>query len=213
MVEIQGKLIDKLSGYALIKKDLDSALNWIKLAQKMLPEKNNNFANVKSSERDVFDQIKALFVAALTFYGKCYTEAAGRHAQVSRDWLDTEHKELHDFYMKYRHNFAAHSGDERLELAKTYVLVHPKKKEGLLPYLPTIRVQPDLVTSSDDEKNLRDLIGHVRKILLEKNEKLTDKVINSLVLTKDENFWRAAVKEKKPVVLELPHRGSKNSKK
>jgi hypothetical protein len=52
-------------------------------------------------------------------------------AQVSRD-----------------HNFAAHSGDEQLELTKSYVLVHPDRRD-FLPFLPTMRMQPDVVLARE----------------------------------------------------------------
>jgi hypothetical protein len=83
------------------------------------------------------------FVTALTFCGKCFSESAGRRAQVSRDWLEAEYRTVHDYFMKYRHNFAAHSGDEQLELTKSYVLIHPDRRD-FLPFLPTMRMQPDV---------------------------------------------------------------------
>ena len=136
-VEIKGKLPDKLSGYTLIRKDLDNALGWVDLAEELMPPMDSEKNYAKSGDRKVFNQVKGLFVAALTFYGKCFTEAEGRNAQISRNWLDAEHKELHDYYMKLRHNFAAHSGKEKFELAKSYVLLHPKKKMNFfLIYLP-----------------------------------------------------------------------------
>lgn len=202
-VEIKGDLPDKLSGYCLIQKDLKNVLSWMSLAEELSPNqkgRQGNFFN--GGDRKVFDQIKALFVASLTFYGKCYTAASGRHAQISRDWLDEEHKKLHDYYMNYRHNFAAHSGNEKLELARTFVLTHPKKNE-LLPYLPTVRTQPDVILPSEGGKGLKDLVEYALKILDAKHSKLVDKIVNELILPKGPDFWKKAAKSGKPVQLEI----------
>jgi hypothetical protein len=121
-VQISGKLVERLSGYTLIKKDLDNALCWMKRAEELADgtrKPEEGFFAV--ADREAGDAMKAYFVAALAFYGKCFTVAGGRQVSASRDWLDVKYREHHDLYMSYRHNFAAHSGDERLELARTYV--------------------------------------------------------------------------------------------
>jgi hypothetical protein len=205
-VQIRGKLADQLSGYTLIRKDLDNALNWIQLAEKLVmahhkPVDGTYFFH--ATNREAFDLIKAYFVAALSFYGKCFTEAAGRHAQVSRDWLDANYRELHDYYMKYRHNFAAHSGDEQLELAKTYVLVHPDGKE-FIPFLPTARMQPDVVLPNSGEPGLGELIQHVLEKVLAKYDRLSQKIIHDLVIPAGVEFWVAASEKNEVVCLGFP---------
>ena len=203
-VEITGKLPNKLSGLTLIQKDLNNALKWMQMAKGLIGDERKNPGYIFCKDRDIFDHVKALFVASLTFYGKCYTEANGRGAQVSRNWLDDEHKKIHDFYMGYRHNFAAHSGDEKVELAKTYVLLHPKRKEELLPYLPTIRLQPDIVLPDFGDKGLEDLIVYVSTLVSEKYDKLSRKIVNEMVLTREPSYWRSRSKIDKPVELQLP---------
>jgi hypothetical protein len=205
-VQITGKLADQLCGYVLIKKDLDSALNWINAAATLAQSQENSSDNhYHATKREVFDLVKAYFVAALTFYGKCFTEAAGRHTQLSRDLVDSNLRDLHDFYMMYRHNFAAHSGDERLELAKTYVLVHPTKNE-LIPHLPTSRMQPDLVLFEKGEPGLADLIKDVSAKVLVKYDKLSQKIIRDLVVPQGPAFWRAAASTGEPILLALANK-------
>ncbi|WP_102363275.1 hypothetical protein [Vibrio cyclitrophicus] len=206
LVEITGKLPNKLSGLTLIQKDLGNALKWMQLAQNLAKGTDITGNFVKANNRETFDVIKALFVASLTFYGKCFTEANGRNAQASRNWLDEDYKELHDYYMNFRHNFAAHSGDEKIELAKTFVLLHPKKKQELLPFLPTIRLQPDVVLPRTDseEKGLEDLIVYVSKLVTERYNKLSQKIIHDLVLVEETAYWREKAKQNKPVELGFP---------
>jgi len=128
-VHITGKLVDRLSGYSLIKKDLDNALKWMRLAKALANEHRpaGEGAYLETKNRDVFDLVKAYFVASVTFYAKCFTETARRHAQASRAWLDPGFLSAHDSCMSYRNNLAAHSGDKEFELAKTYVLINPEE--------------------------------------------------------------------------------------
>jgi len=210
-VQIKGKLVDQLSGLSMIKKDLDSALKWMHLAEKIAKENSEGTGSYRhSKKRDAFDLVKAYFVAALVFYGKCFTGAPGRHAQASRDWLNVKHRELHDHYMKYRHNFAAHSGDEGMEIANTYVLVHPDRK-SLLPHIPTFRIQPDIELPNEGEKGLSDLIMHLSKIVIERDNNLSQK-ISELILSKGEEFWVAAADDDGPVIIDEPVK-SQNSRK
>jgi len=206
-VEIKGKLPNKMSGLTLIKKDLDNALKWMKLARKLSDSVDDSYDKSDSSvflakDRERFDNVKALFVASLTFYGKCFTEANGRGASVSRNWLNEEYKELHDFYMNYRHNFAAHSGDSKVELAKSFVLLHPKKKE-LIPITPTFRLQPDAAFSFNGIK-FEDLLVYISNLVAEKYIKLANKIVTELILVKDIDFWIDSAKKGKAVELGFP---------
>lgn len=207
-VQINGILVDKLSGYTLIKKDLDNALSWIRTAEKLASESSEptDSGHFHAKDREIFDLVKAYFVASLTFYGKCFTEAAGRHAQVSRDWIaEQEYRKLHDYIMTYRHNFAAHSGDECLELARTFVLVHPNRKI-LIPYLPTMRVQPDIALTQQGELGFGDLIEYVAKKVVEKYNKLANKIVSEFILPSGFEFWIRAANSNEPVKLEVPEK-------
>ncbi|MCS0362771.1 hypothetical protein [Vibrio diabolicus] len=206
-VEIKGKLPNKLSGLTLIKKDLVNALNWIRTAKSLTNSSYQGCGGYfEPDDREVYNQIKALFVASLTFYGKCFTEANGRGAQASKSWLNEEYTELHEYYMNFRHNFAAHSGDEKVELARTFVLLHPKKKSEILPYLTTVRQQPDLVLPTEGDKGLEELIEYVITLVDEKYEKLSFKIIDDLILSEGVAYWRQKSKKGAPVVLGYPQK-------
>lgn len=209
-IEITGPLVKRLAGYTLIQKDLVNCLKWIQqakaLASEELPKDGASF--YIPSNRDSFNIVKALFVASLTFYGKCFTKANGRGAQVSRDWLLGEYKKNHDNYMKYRHNFAAHSGDEEIEIAKTFVLLHPKKKNEYLQALPVMRLQPDLAISLDLEEDFEALIQYVITLVEGKAEKLSYKIINELILPRGIDFWRLNARKNQIVTLGYPRKSN-----
>src|SRR5262245_9053798 len=110
-VEIGGKLAERYSGLALIEKDLQNALRWCKRAETGLikaggerasgPRDDSGLIYVASGERELFDSVKAVFVAALTFYAKAFTQAEGRKVQMQRDWLDESFREQHDNCMRF----------------------------------------------------------------------------------------------------------------
>ena len=204
-IQITGKLVDQLSGYSLIKKDLDSALRWIESARKIASTHPNwgQPGYWHAADRENFDIVKAYFVASLAFYGKCFTEAAGRHAQVSRDWLDSNYRAVHDEIMKYRHNLAAHSGDERIETTKTYVLLQPDRAT-FLPFLPTARFQPDVILPSEAELGFEELIKHAGAIVTEKYNKVAQKIIAESILPPGVAFWAAAAEKGDSVPLSIP---------
>lgn len=186
-------------------KDLDSSLKWVHQAEGIASKYRKTGAEgyFHTTARDDFDIVKAYFVASLTFYGKCFTESKGRHAQMARSWLDAKYRDLHDDFMRYRHNFAAHSGDARFEAAKTYVLVNPDKRD-LLPYLPTARAQPDLVLPGQGELGFSDLIEHARDKVAERYNKVSQKIIHELIVPAGVHYWTAAAAKGEPVELAAP---------
>jgi hypothetical protein len=202
-VQISGALAERIAGLTLIQKDLTNALRWIDRAIELAkPHISGSEPGwFKDEDRNTFDDVKAYFIAALTFYGKCYTEAAGRKTQVSRDWLDVSFRDAHDYYMAYRHGFAAHSGTERFELGKTFVLVAPDGSD-FIPVLPTARVQPDIAVSDKEEKGFRDLIEHAIAKVVTKYERTTQKVINELVIPRGVAFWTGAAARGDIVVVD-----------
>lgn len=204
-VKVEGKLIRQLDSYALIKKDLDNALKWIIEAESLalnsgLPESGGH---VHLKDRESGDLIKALFVASLTFYGKCFTTAADGSTRASRSWLDENYRDTHDFYMRYRHSFAAHSGADGFEAAESYVLVHPNRNE-LLPFMPTLRIQHDIAIWTEEGTRFSELIEHAGSVVALKYDKVVEKIGTDLVLPKGIGFWVTAANEGRSVSLELP---------
>lgn len=196
-VRLSGRRAERLAGLTLIQKDLNNCANWIiKAAEQAKTLKGDTEAQfTRFEDRDVADQIKALFVAALTFYGKAFTQAAGRRMQLSRDWLDESFRETHDFYMKFRHNMAAHSGDEKLEHAESDMLLVPDSTGTHSPIqLFTNRLQPDFAWSSDDEETFTALIAHVLEKVQSKSEELSSQIFDASML-KGAAFWKAAAQK------------------
>jgi len=188
---LRSRLADQLAGYVLIEKDLRSALSWIAHIEKLhefgAMRDEEGFAHGKDREKYVL--VKGLFVAALTFYGKCFSRCEGRRAQMDRNQLDERFHEIHDTCIRFRHNFAAHSGAEKLEKVNI-ALVFPKKRGvAVLPRIYMELFQPDLLSTSKGEIQMKELFEHVQAIVSEKISLLNDKILKEEVYPKGLSYW------------------------
>jgi len=199
MIAIEGEEAERLSGLTLIQKDLNNARRWAAKAAARINDirEDSEAAHFKVEDREVGDEAKALFVAALVFYAKAFTKAAGRRAQMSRSWLDLNFREVHDSFMSYRHNMAAHSGSEKQEYALSYLLLVPEGDQVMLR-LATNRLQPDFVTSDNTEEQFDQLIEHAISKVIERYNKLGVRIINRAIEMGPE-YWIEASKLTTPV--------------
>jgi hypothetical protein len=181
---LNSRLAEQLAGYALIEKDLRSAAIWFKEIERLTDVDRDARRYVNSPNRETYNIVKGLFVAALTFYGKCFTKCEGRPVKLERSQLDEQFRESHDECMAYRHNFAAHSGAKKLEQV-TVALVTPVK-QGKRPAFQLFKelFQPDFIWSEEEDGSLTQLVEHVRSIAEQKMHKLNDKIIEEEVLPK-----------------------------
>lgn len=190
-VILDSRLAEQLSGYALIEKDLRSAKIWIEeinCIHTAGPTKDgDNF--YRSTDRKKYNLIKGLFVAALTFYGKSFSKCEGRPVKLERVQLDEPYRELHETCMKYRHNFAAHSGAERLESVEIALVFPLKSSTPVLPKLYRELRQPDLFSPPTGEIKIEDLFEHARAVAVNKMELLSKKILTEEVLPKGQAFW------------------------
>lgn len=188
-VYLKSRLSDHMAGYALIEKDIRSSLVWLRKIKDLVGDYDGKKDGAFSINRDreKFNLVKGLFVASLTFYGKCFSKCDGRPVKLERSQLDEKYRDIHDVAISYRHNFAAHSGAKRLEYAKIALVVPLKVKHGReIPInLYTEINQPDLAWHSKDEELwFIELLEHVQSMVKEKIKKLSDKILNEEVLPK-----------------------------
>jgi hypothetical protein len=190
-VVLDTKLAAQLAGYTLIEKDLRNVLVWLAEIDRLHSDgptrKADHYAT--SPDREKYNLIKGLFVAALTFYGKCFSKCEGRPVKLERVQLREEFRVLHDTCMKYRHNFAAHSGAERLEHVEIVVVLPLQAKKAVLPNLYREIFQPDLLSPSNGELKLSELIEHVREVVIAKIDLLSKKILKEEVLPMGYEYW------------------------
>lgn len=177
------KMIKQYAGYTLIEKDLRSVLVWLNEIEKLNPQHHTRYENPH-----MMDLIKGHFVAALTFYGKCFTESKGRGIKYDRSNVPEEHRQLHDTIMQLRHNFTAHSGIG-FESVKVSLVLHPDINFDMRPELYTELRQPDL--SESLIKKMIVLVEILRKSSLEKRNFLGNKFIDEVVGPAGKLHWYA----------------------
>ncbi len=175
------KLIKQYAGYTLIEKDLRSVLVWLTEIEKIDPQPLTRYETPQ-----LMDLVKGYFVAALTFYGKCFTTSKGRGIKYDRIDVPEEHRSTHDKIMEMRHNFTAHSGIG-FESVKVSLVLHPDINSDTKPKLYTELKQPDF-----DHELLEKMIVVV-KLLQEKSkvkrENVGEKFLNEVVLPEGKFNW------------------------
>lgn len=190
-VQIQSRLSDQLAGYTLIEKDLRNVLVWLAEIESRHNEgplrDGESYAN--GADRANYTMVKGLFVASLTFYGKCFSKCEGRPVKLERAQLDASYHRLHDECISYRHNFAAHSGAKKLEHVEI-ALVYPVKHSDKVPFkLYRELHQPDLFWPKQGQISLTQLVEHVRSKVLDKIERLAQKVTDEDIIKKAKALW------------------------
>lgn len=196
-VILKTRLSSHMSGYSLIEKDLRNCLAWLgeikAIYERQGLDINAAFCG-NGDDRKVFNVIKGLYVACLTFYGKCFTSCKGRPVKLEENQLDEKFRKLHSRCMTYRHNFAAHSGEGRIEYADVAIVfpAKPRKKEPIVPVKMYMEItQPDLelpVGKDKDDVTLESLLKHVQEIARKKIDFLSKK-IQEEELSKGHEYW------------------------
>lgn len=182
-----------MAGYVLIEKDLRSAAVWLTEIDRIRGEDaqfDSKGGNRQSKDRDRYNLVKGLFVAALTFYGKAFAQCEGRRIKLERRQLDIEFHEEHDDAISFRNNFAAHSGAKLLERAEIALVLPPKSKKSVAPRLYREMTQPDYATAEEGKKTFNELVEHARAIPLRKIAQLNEKILAEEVLTKGYAYWK-----------------------
>ena len=181
----------QMAGYVLIEKDLRSATVWLDEIVRIRGEDAALDAkgNRNSEDRERYNLVKGLFVAALTFYGKAFAQCEGRRVKLEGRQLSADFHEAHDDAISFRNNFAAHSGAKLLEKAEIALVFPPKSKQGAQLKIYKEMSQPDYAMAPAGKKSFAELISHVREIPLRKIKELHEKVMKEEVLPKGYSYW------------------------
>lgn len=191
-IPLDSHLARQMAGYVLIEKDMRSVGVWLKEIDRILiDDPKHKIGQHKFAEnREKYNIVKGLFVAALTFYGKSFSKCEGRPVKLERGQLDPTFHNLHDDCMAFRHNFAAHSGAKKIERAEIALVLPPKHKSNGPPKLYREMTQPDFSYSTEGEKTFAALAEHARSIAYTKMERLNDKIMQEDVLPKGYEYWK-----------------------
>lgn len=189
-IQLNSALAQQLAGYTLIEKDLRNVLAWLQGIDTLFPPNEHPNKTVISPDRERFNTIKGLYVASLTFYGKCFAQCEGRRARLSKKNIDIKFHETHDEILKQRNNYAAHSGADKFEDVKIALVLAPSKNTIAPPLLYRELSQPDVYMSSqDDEMSFIALVEHVRENVADKMKIVADKILHEEVAPLGKAYW------------------------
>ncbi|EOQ71210.1 hypothetical protein [Acinetobacter pittii] len=187
-ITLNSKLAQQLAGYALIEKDLRSTIIWLETIEKMQEGIKIVKGGSISNDREKFNVIKGLYVASLIFYGKCFTKCEGRNAQLSHKNVDEKFIKLHMEIMKQRHNFAAHSGAEKIESVKVSLVFPQQRNAHHIFDIFTELDQPDVFNLIEDLKFI-ELVRHQYDIARKKINELRQLIIERDLKEKNIDEW------------------------
>ncbi|WP_447578325.1 hypothetical protein [Achromobacter kerstersii] len=192
--ELTGRLVDQLRGYLLIEKDLRNVIEWLgqlNAEMEKLPSRPGRATKVWKFNPDRKQGLlmKALFVSSLTFYAKGYTKCEGRPVKMERQQLDENFRGVHDEVMRYRHNFAAHSGSEGIEHVRIALVIPRKAKRPVDPEIFVELNQPEAGLLLPGELSMLDLCEHARSVVKTKVDTLLKKIAVEEVAAKGWDHW------------------------
>lgn len=180
-IPITSRVAKQLAGYVLIERDLRMAATWLTMLEKISPSSKGKKRHVWSAtdkDEDSHAHALALFVAALSFYGKCFTQCEGRGVKLERSWIPLGFEGTHDLVIKMRHNFAAHSGADKFE--DVHVVLVLAEKRGRLRdqalLVREMRQMESMISGADDNLSFRALVTELRTTVLAKLDELNAKI-------------------------------------
>lgn len=196
-VPMSSRLCEQLVGYYLIEKDLRSVITWMTKIREMHPSESSHNGYIDSDVLPNRELVKALFVAAISFYGKCFTVGRGRRVKLDDPVVPKNLLEVHEEAMRLRHNYVSHSGEAGVE-AGSAVFVRQKEvaSGGMINYWITVEVkQPDLMYLEDEGRDLwLELFEGVRENVNKKISVLYEKIRGEEVMQDAAKFFGSQAK-------------------
>lgn len=184
-MSLTSPLAKQLAGYVLIERDLRMVRQWLdRINDFPKPKRTRNVPGWHPTERNDADHnlCLGLFVASLTFYGKCFAQCEGRRIKLNDDWIPKGFEDTHSLVLRMRNNFAAHSGADKFEDVDIVLALPVKRgslrdKPRLYRMLRQMEVMLDL---EDDEFSFIKLAAELREKVVKKTEELNDKIFDEI---------------------------------
>lgn len=153
-IVLSGALADQFKGYTLIRKDLKNIRAWVGILQDLIADAGikgtgpRQLANAKGGKVKT-DEMKAVWVAIITFYGKLFSDAPGRRIRLDKQQIPASLRERHDRMINLRNGFTAHSGKEKFEDVEVVLVIDSNTSRMTPPRIITELVQPNMMISAE----------------------------------------------------------------
>jgi len=194
-VLIKSKKARTYAGYFLISQDLQLCSDWLVELNKTISE---FLTLVRSADECPDDSVRqritqlnsaqfALFIAFVTTYGKCFTEARGRGTRLQINDIDAVWQPTHKKIMQYRHEFAAHAGEKDFQETFTKIVFGPPHGKHGIPFILTVDYRFCNMPTGES-KNFGAIISHLEEIVTNRLLKLEKSIIEDISV-KGIEYW------------------------
>ena len=187
-VLLTSKISLRLAGFALIEKDIRNIISWLDYIDTLYKDDSVKGVII-ASDRSKFNIVKGLYIAFLSSYGKCFTKCKGRNAKLEKSNIDDKYHQLHEELMRQRHNYVAHSGDDKVENS-AIALVFPQQRNAMDKVeLFTELFQPDFMDGFNDTE-IMELVHHIHSFVKSKITELTQKIMEEEIAIRSLMWFR-----------------------
>jgi hypothetical protein len=201
-VELRGALAEMVRGFSQIKADLNDARTWLTTAEELLrSDPGMNTSGELTLDTAISPTARGLFIGALAFYGKSFTNCPGRRARMEEKFLDSRFHVAHQSFMTYRNAYAAHSGQEKIERSSLYMLLHPEREKYHSLVLRVEGGRPNLDIAAPDGTLFEDLIEHAASVAQSRKVKMSEVLLSTKVYPRGIAFWYDVARTDSPIEL------------
>jgi hypothetical protein len=194
-IPITSKRARQLAGYTLIERYLRAVRGWLEtiseLSKSQLADENQEGWYLTTKPDPEHSLTSALFIAAVTCYGKCFTTAEGRNLKLEpKTVVPSELLEMHDEVIKFRNNFTAHSGAIKYEIAQVVLVLNPIIRDRIgSKFLLRESLQPEAYIRYDSIESFSTSVERVREHILEKTAQLNQQIFAEEINPKGLDYW------------------------
>lgn len=190
-IPLSSQLARQLAGYCLIDRDLRTVVEWLTELKKLVPPSKKSGTYGWSQVESKNSIHIALFVAALTFYGKCFAQSESRSIRLSIEWVPKEFHDTHQEVIALRNKFAAHSGDEEYEKVNVVLVLADKKgklRDSWLLYRELKQIEV-ITQHPDDSASFEALARELQRKVNQKMQDLNDRIFKDEINPAGLDYW------------------------
>lgn len=186
-IPLKGHFVDQYVALQLLDKDIRNVIGWEGII-KNIRDNLNEEKNFIHPDLEKNLMLKSLFISKVITYGKCFTAANGRRFMLQRNNVPEQYRDLHDFIMNIRHNFAAHKGEYEYDQCGLALTLPGTKKKRYYHIFSELHQINYIINEEDDERFLR-LYNSLREFIKEKQDKLMRKIYSEKIQTQPMEYW------------------------
>jgi hypothetical protein len=181
-LELKSHVAVQYAAYSWIYSDLCDVHDWMTAAYHLAPpigstSKDLGTTYLFAPPQSNIKLLKAYMYAAITLYGKCFTETKGRRVRLEESNISGKFREAHRYAMTLRHTITAHAGKTEKEWSTAVLVVaDTAEPEGRPLYFEVENSRLGFIDDRTLPVPFLSLVNHVRDGVDQKRLSLFDKM-------------------------------------